>query len=61
MKAIAVLPGKPDSAHLAELPMPSLEDKSDGRDVLVKVLRVGLDGIDKEINAAWIRFSGAGA
>lgn len=52
MKAIAVLPGKPGSVHLAELPKPSLDEISDGRGVLVKVLRVGVDGTDKEINAA---------
>ena len=52
MKAIAVLPGKPDSVHLAELPKPSVEEVPGGRGVLVKVLRVGVDGTDKEINAA---------
>ncbi len=52
MKAIAVLPGKPDSVHLAELPKPSVDDVPNGRGVLVKVLRVGVDGTDKEINAA---------
>ncbi len=52
MKAVAISPGKPDSAHLAELPMPRLEDVSGGNGVLVKVLRVGLDGTDREINAA---------
>jgi glucose 1-dehydrogenase len=52
MKAIAVFPGKPNSVHLAELPKPSLEDVPRGRGVLVKVLRVGVDGTDKEINAA---------
>ena len=52
MKAIAVVPGRPDSAHLAELPRPSLADVPNGRGVLVKVLRVGVDGTDKEINAA---------
>jgi len=51
MKAIAVHPGKADSLHLANLPPPSVEDISNGRGVLVKVLRVGLDGTDKEINA----------
>src|SRR5215471_20976893 len=51
MKAIAVHPGKTDSLHLANLPPPSVEDISNGRGVLVKVLRVGLDGTDKEINA----------
>ena len=52
MKAIAVFPGQPNSVHLAELPMPKLEDIPNGRGVLVKILRVGVDGTDKEINAA---------
>jgi glucose 1-dehydrogenase len=47
-----VYPGKPNSAHLAELDKPSLSDVADGRGVLVKVLRVGVDGTDREINAA---------
>src|SRR5512146_2338363 len=52
MKAISVFPGKPGSVHLAELPKPSVEEIPGGRGVLVKVLRVGVDGTDKEINAA---------
>jgi threonine dehydrogenase-like Zn-dependent dehydrogenase len=52
MKAIAVRPGAPGSIHLAELEKPSLDDIPNGRGVLVKVLRVGVDGTDKEINAA---------
>jgi len=52
MKAIAVIPGKPDSIHLREVPKPSLSQIPNGRGVLVKVLRVGVDGTDKEINAA---------
>src|SRR5206468_4940186 len=52
MKAIAVFPGKPDSVHLADLPEPSVHDIPGGRGVRVKVLRVGVDGTDKEINAA---------
>ncbi|MCI0414305.1 glucose 1-dehydrogenase [bacterium] len=52
MKGIAVFPGKPNSVHLAELPKPSVNEIPDGRGVLVKVLRVGVDGTDKEINAA---------
>src|ERR1044071_3587280 len=52
MKAIAVHPGTPDSMHLAQLPKPSLDEVPGGRGVLVKVLRVGVDGTDKEINAA---------
>jgi threonine dehydrogenase-like Zn-dependent dehydrogenase len=51
MKAIAVFPGQPNSVHLAELPTPSLEEVPDGRGVLVRVLRCGVDGTDKEINA----------
>src|SRR2546422_3843012 len=52
MKAIAVKPGIPNTVHLAELPAPKVTDVPDGRGVLVKVLRVGVDGTDKEINAA---------
>lgn len=52
MKAIAVLPGQPNSVHLADLPKPSTADVLNGRGVLVKVLRVGVDGTDREINAA---------
>jgi glucose 1-dehydrogenase len=52
MKAIAVFPGKPDSVHLAELAKPSVEEIPGGRGVLVRVLRVGVDGTDREINAA---------
>ena len=47
-----MFPGEPNSAHLAELEKPSLSDVPDGRGVLVKVLRVGVDGTDREINAA---------
>jgi glucose 1-dehydrogenase len=52
MRAIAVLPGQPGSVHLADLPMPAVSDIPNGRGVLVKVLRVGVDGTDREINAA---------
>src|SRR5438445_7358270 len=52
MKAISVFPGKPNSVHVAELPKPSVDQVPNGRGVLVKVLRVGVDGTDKEINAA---------
>jgi len=52
MRAIAVLPGKPDSLHLAELERPRVSDVPGGRGVLVRVLRVGVDGTDREINAA---------
>ena len=52
MKAIAVIPGTPGSAHLVEMPKPSIDEIAAGRGVLVKVLRVGVDGTDKEINNA---------
>jgi glucose 1-dehydrogenase len=52
MKAVAVRPGVPNSMYLAHLPKPSVSEIAGGRGVLVKVLRVGVDGTDKEINAA---------
>ncbi len=60
MKAVAVLPGQPNSVHLRELPSPTLSDQPhphvcripEGRSVLVKVLRVGVDATDREINEA---------
>jgi threonine dehydrogenase-like Zn-dependent dehydrogenase len=52
MKAIAVHPGKPNSVHLAELPKPSVHDIPDGKGVLVRVLKVGVDATDREINEA---------
>src|SRR5438874_8834013 len=51
MKAMAVYPGQKDSVHLAELPTPSLEEIPNGRGVLARLLRCGVDGTDKEINA----------
>src|SRR4051812_40172173 len=52
MQAIAVFPGQPNSVHLARMAKPSASDIPEGRGALVKVLRVGVDGTDKEINAA---------
>src|ERR671938_298700 len=52
MRAIAVHPGVPNSMHLREIPEPQVSDVPNGRGVKVKVLRVGVDGTDKEINAA---------
>jgi threonine dehydrogenase-like Zn-dependent dehydrogenase len=52
MRAIAVHPGKPNSIHLADLPKPAVSDVPGGRGVLVQILRCGVDGTDKEINAA---------
>jgi threonine dehydrogenase-like Zn-dependent dehydrogenase len=60
MKAVAVIPGTPHSVHLREVPAPSLSDQPhphvcrvpEGRGVLVKVLQVGVDATDREINEA---------
>jgi len=52
MKAVAVYPGKPNSVHMAELSKPSVDDIPDGKGVLVKVLKVGVDATDREINEA---------
>lgn len=52
MQAVAVVPGSPESVHLRQIPRPDLGQVPNGRGVLVKVLRVGVDGTDKEINAA---------
>jgi threonine dehydrogenase-like Zn-dependent dehydrogenase len=52
MKALAVFPGQANSLHLADLTKPTVDSVPNGRGVLVRVLRVGVDGTDKEINAA---------
>ncbi|HEY2155299.1 MAG TPA: glucose 1-dehydrogenase [Isosphaeraceae bacterium] len=60
MKAIAVLPGKPNSVHQREIPAPKLTDQPhphvtripEGRGVLVQTLQVGVDATDREINEA---------
>lgn len=60
MKAVAVLPGKPNSVHLRDIPKPSLNDQPhghvckipEGRAVLVKTLQIGVDATDREINEA---------
>src|SRR5262249_43084188 len=52
MRAVAVYPGQANSIHLAEMDKPSVAEVPGGRGVLVRVLRVGVDGTDKEINAA---------
>ena len=50
MKALAVRPPSKDSVHIADIPAPALDDVPDGRGVLVKVLQVGVDATDAEIN-----------
>ena len=52
VKVLAVIPGKPNTIHLREVPKPQVNDVPDDRGVLIKILRVGVDGTDKEINAA---------
>ncbi|MFN8653890.1 MAG: glucose 1-dehydrogenase [Gemmatimonadales bacterium] len=52
MQAVAVRPGMANSVHLATMPKPVVSEVPNGRGVLVKVLRVGVDGTDREINAA---------
>jgi len=52
MKAIAVIPGQAGSVHVREVRRPNAAEVPGGRGVLVQVLRVGVDGTDKEINAA---------
>jgi threonine dehydrogenase-like Zn-dependent dehydrogenase len=49
MKAIAVYPGKAGSLHLRDAPRPRLKDVPNDAGVLVQVIRVGVDGTDKEI------------
>ena len=52
MKAIAVTPRVPHSVHLKDVPKPSVGDIADGKGVLVRVLKVGVDATDREINDA---------
>ena len=49
MKAIAVHPRVPNSIHLRDIPEPSIDSIPGGRGVLVEVLRVGVDGTDRDI------------
>ena len=51
MKAVAILPGQANGAHLRAVPTPMLGDIPGDRGVLVKVLKVGLCGTDREIYA----------
>src|SRR5947208_4006698 len=60
MKAVAVLPGKANSVHLRQIPIPTLTDQPhphvcripEGRAVRVKTLQIGVDATDREINEA---------
>jgi threonine dehydrogenase-like Zn-dependent dehydrogenase len=51
VKALTVTPGTAKSATLRDVPEPSLDDVPGGRGVGVRLLRVGLDGTDHEIDA----------
>ncbi len=48
MKAVGVTPGQANSAHLVEMDKPT---PGEGQ-ILVRIIRVGIDGTDKDINAA---------
>jgi threonine dehydrogenase-like Zn-dependent dehydrogenase len=50
MKAIAVKPPQKNSVHLVDIPKPELNSVANGRGVLVKVLQVGVDATDREVN-----------
>ena len=60
MKAVAVLPGQPNSVHLRAIPEPGLDDQPhphvcripEGRAVKVRSLQIGVDATDREINEA---------
>ena len=52
MKAVAVTPGTPNSVHLETIDKPSIDQIPGGLGVLVKVLKVGVDATDREINDA---------
>jgi len=49
MHAIAVHPLEAGSVHLRDIPKPSLDGSFDGHGVLVDIIRVGVDGTDREI------------
>jgi threonine dehydrogenase-like Zn-dependent dehydrogenase len=50
MQAIAVQPGVADSIHTRTVRRPDVADVPEGRGVLVRLIRVGLDGTDREIS-----------
>jgi threonine dehydrogenase-like Zn-dependent dehydrogenase len=51
MKAITIVPRQPNSIQLRDVPQPTLDSVPNGRGVLVKIIRVGVDGTDKELQA----------
>lgn len=60
MKAVAVRPGHEHSVHLRDIPEPALGDQPhahvcaipEGRAVKIKMIQVGVDATDREINEA---------
>ncbi len=50
MKAIAVYSGKAGPAHLADVPEPRPDDISEGRGVMIRLVRVSVDGTEQDIN-----------
>lgn len=52
MKAVAVYPGQANSVHLEDIPEPDVNSVADGKGVKVRVLKVGVDATDREINDA---------
>ncbi|MGE3512259.1 MAG: glucose 1-dehydrogenase [Vicinamibacterales bacterium] len=52
MKAIAVRPGHARSIHLTDIAEPTLDQIPGGSGVLARVLAVGVDATDREIDAA---------
>ncbi|MEC9091478.1 MAG: glucose 1-dehydrogenase [Planctomycetota bacterium] len=53
MKAIAVYPKQKSSNHLREIEKPNVSDVPNGKGVLVRLLKVGVDATDKEIIEAY--------
>ncbi len=52
MKAIAVYPGQKNSVHLEDIEKHEVDQIAGGKGVLVKMLKVGVDATDREINDA---------
>ncbi len=52
MKAIAVYPGQKHSVHLEDIRKPEITDVPNEKGILVRVLKVGVDATDREINDA---------
>jgi threonine dehydrogenase-like Zn-dependent dehydrogenase len=51
MKALAVKPSVPASAHIIDVPLPSIDEAPGGKGVLVRTLALGVCGTDRSIYA----------